>query len=369
IVRGLMAALERKGFEVRIFEVDASSYQPPWYCFMDICSFEPDLIIQANIPSSVLFPRELARTLAVPRVVWYVDNPVYFWQPHPNFFFTEHDHVFVSDTISVDFARSCGAQNVGVLYLSGSTDLQVSDQPREDLRCPLSFVGQIVNVSDIWNMLTEEENRALTCLIDLRLQDPWADMQGLLAGLTAEQTSLVSRIPQRLKTPLHSLLYITSNARQRIQVLESVAQYGLKLYGTDAWLTVPAEDSPLRKCYCGPVEYRTEFPLVCKSSDINLNINSLQDVHSPNMRIYDVPLLDGFLLSDWFPGADNFLVPDREMVFWRTIDELRRKIEYYLDHPDERQEVIQRGKQRILRDHTYDARADQLLRELGIAVL
>ena len=93
IVRALMRALERKGFEIRILEIDPDSYQPPWRSFMDICSFQPDLLLQANFPSSLLLPREVARALPIPRATWYVDNPAYFWRQHPMFFFTEFDQI------------------------------------------------------------------------------------------------------------------------------------------------------------------------------------------------------------------------------------------------------------------------------------
>jgi len=362
IIRGLMEALQRKGFEIRILEIDPEEYQPPWYCLMDICEYQPDLIVQANFPSSLLFPRELALHLAIPRVVWYVDSPRNFWQQQPSFFFTTHDHVFVWDEAYLDFLRSLGAERVEVLPYAA--DIQAPLEPEDRFRSPLSFVGQVVDQSEVRKRLSPPEREFLDRLIELRLQDTAADVPDLLARIRREQRQILSSFSTQIHLP--SFLYAAANARHRIRVLESVVQYGLKLYGPESWLTVMDEDSPLRGCFCGPVDHRTEFPAVIRSSTINLNIHSLHALGSMNMRDFDVPLQDGFLLTDWVSGADRFFVPDVEMVFWKGCDDLKRKIEWYLAHPDERAAIIAHGKARVLKDHTYDARAGDLLRCMGM---
>ena len=45
-----------------------------------------------------------------------------------------------------------------------------------------------------------------------------------------------------------------------------------------------------------------------------------------------------------------------------SVDELKKLIEYYLDRPDERMEIARNAYQRVVRDHTYDNRAREILR-------
>jgi spore maturation protein CgeB len=92
-----------------------------------------------------------------------------------------------------------------------------------------------------------------------------------------------------------------------------------------------------------------------------LNIHSLHALNSLNQRDFNCPLLGGFLLTDWVDGADAFFEPDREMAFYYDLDDLEEKIRFYLDHPEARNEIIQRGRERVLREHIYAKRVPRVL--------
>ena len=69
----------------------------------------------------------------------------------------------------------------------------------------------------------------------------------------------------------------------------------------------------------------------------------------------------GFLLSDWVPAAGRFFSPGVEAVYWSGIDDLHRKIAFYLEKPEERNRIVQRGRNRVLLQHTYKRRIDEAL--------
>ena len=83
------------------------------------------------------------------------------------------------------------------------------------------------------------------------------------------------------------------------------------------------------------------------------------------MRDYDVPLQDGFLLTDWVIGADRWFEPEREMMFYRSMEDLHTRIDEFLAHPEKREPIIAAGKKRVLAEHTYDRRLDDLLEILA----
>ena len=58
--------------------------------------------------------------------------------------------------------------------------------------------------------------------------------------------------------------------------------------------------------------------------------------------------------------ADCF-VPGEEIITFSSESELRQKIDYYLEHPEEREAIANRGRERALRDHTYEKRLEQML--------
>ena len=58
------------------------------------------------------------------------------------------------------------------------------------------------------------------------------------------------------------------------------------------------------------------------------------------------PVRDTGPITDWF-------VEGRDVVLYRTRDELVDKCRYYLEHPDERQEIARRGREIVLKNFTY----------------
>lgn len=74
-----------------------------------------------------------------------------------------------------------------------------------------------------------------------------------------------------------------------------------------------------------------------------------------NMRMYETALHGMMLLCD--KGGRNahetIFVPDREAVFYDSIDDAIEKAEYYLAHPQERIEIAWNGFRRAHRDYSW----------------
>ena len=83
-----------------------------------------------------------------------------------------------------------------------------------------------------------------------------------------------------------------------------------------------------------------------------------------NQRTFDVPAAGGFLISDEMEGLGDVLEIGKEVVVYHSPQELRELVIYYLDHPDERREIAERARFRVMRDHTFSNRWDQLVQIL-----
>jgi spore maturation protein CgeB len=55
---------------------------------------------------------------------------------------------------------------------------------------------------------------------------------------------------------------------------------------------------------------------------------------------------------------------DDGAAFFSSYNELRDKARYYLTHEEQRQQVAKRGREKILRGHTYADRMKQILKDL-----
>jgi len=57
--------------------------------------------------------------------------------------------------------------------------------------------------------------------------------------------------------------------------------------------------------------------------------------------------------------------PDKEVLSYRSAEECIEKINYIIEHENERREIAAAGQRRTLREHTFDnraARIDKIIR-------
>lgn len=109
---------------------------------------------------------------------------------------------------------------------------------------------------------------------------------------------------------------------------------------------------------------------VIQHSIINLNYRSSCDHRSragvemswglPE-RCYGVPARGGFMLSDERRHAADDFDLKKEWACYRDFEDCIARIQYYLGHFAETRAIAEAAHARVLRDHTYERRAENLL--------
>ncbi len=103
-----------------------------------------------------------------------------------------------------------------------------------------------------------------------------------------------------------------------------------------------------------------DVPVLYSSSRINLNCTAQDcvDWDVITLRIYEVLACKGFMISDKVPLSVTSL--DGCAVFTDGGEDLVEKIEYYLAHPSQCEEIAENGYQTVIKDATILARAKEL---------
>lgn len=110
------------------------------------------------------------------------------------------------------------------------------------------------------------------------------------------------------------------------------------------------------------------FAKIVAGSKINLNLHS--SATSPgvdpacdavNPRVFEIAACGGFQVCDPCKGLERLFDFETELPVYRDLADLRRLIDYYLAHPEERRVIAERARARVLREHTYAQRAQQML--------
>lgn len=83
-------------------------------------------------------------------------------------------------------------------------------------------------------------------------------------------------------------------------------------------------------------------------------------------RNFEVPGCGGFLLTNRADNLDDYFEIGKEIAVFEGVDDLVDKVRYYLSHEDEREAIARAGYERVLRDHTYEKRFNEIFERMGL---
>ena len=170
------------------------------------------------------------------------------------------------------------------------------------------------------------------------------------------------RLREYAKAAATGALYLVTGGMRAIGVLEGAIKHShlvrkAALLATAPRLPVnPSLRRRLRPAVFGLPMYQLE-----RDSAIVLNVHADSSPEfASNMRLYEVAGVGSCLLTDWKKNMRELLEPDRECVTYASLEECVEKARWLLDHPRERAEIARAGQARVLKEHTFAARASQL---------
>lgn len=146
---------------------------------------------------------------------------------------------------------------------------------------------------------------------------------------------------------------------ERVAVLNLLAEdHAVMLYTTD----YEAAQEKLQGVEIGPpVEYGKAAALVFAGSKINLNI-ALKGIEGGTpQRVMDIMGAGGFVMSTYCEETAELFEEDREIVMFRTPEELLEKVDYYLAHDRVREQIARRGYEKVLGCYTYEHKMRELV--------
>ena len=160
------------------------------------------------------------------------------------------------------------------------------------------------------------------------------------------------------------LSFIGSGYHNRQRFFRGLLDYSFKIWGSEWQLTRPL--APCIQRDAARVDTETCVKIF-NSSAINLNLHSstYHEGIDPagdfvNPRTFEIACCSAFQLVDR-RSLISELFADDELETFGSMEELRTKIDHYLADPAGRQRVAAKGRARVLEEHTYEARMEELL--------
>jgi len=144
------------------------------------------------------------------------------------------------------------------------------------------------------------------------------------------------------------------------QIINDVlpTDYKLSVYG-DGWPgRIPQEN------FAGPYIDNAEIGQAYHSAKIVLNDHweDMKEYGFVSNRLFDVLAAQAFVISDDIPEIHDLF--DGCVETYTTKEELKEKIDYYMQNAAERKEKAKKGREIVLKEHTFSKRVGQIVKDM-----
>lgn len=145
---------------------------------------------------------------------------------------------------------------------------------------------------------------------------------------------------------------------QREKVLESLQEFDLRIWGL-GW--DKSRNPALRAQWSGRAASGVDMARVYSASEVTINVTYPHSITQPNMRTFEAPACGIIMINDDVDGIPKFFKIGQELEVYRDLFDLKSKVRYYLDHPEERSRIAEAGRVRAQGEHTYHLRMRQMM--------
>lgn len=151
-----------------------------------------------------------------------------------------------------------------------------------------------------------------------------------------------------------------ANTTDRVVCMREVARrFDLKLWGAgweNVGLKAAAKDV-----------YAVEYRKICAGAKIILgwNIDPTVDLYFSNRTWYTLGC-GGFLLTAYSPSLEELFGRGRELDWFETVEECCEKIEYYLQHDQQRRNIAAAGYRLAHQKYSYDKMVEKIIGDIQI---
>lgn len=363
-----MEGFEELGHKTKIYgfpSSDSSVSAPLGDLVSEIRSFSPDFVFVVN---HMYLPSGLLGRLRIPYASFFMDSPFYRVRREDLRGSLETPGViFTWDKSYIPDLKRFGFRNVYHLLLATNPKIfmkmELSEEDMKRFGCNVSFAGRSGHLHyKKFCELTQNPCLKKICeeVVHRMYTDPTLPLPRVLKEIESSFGQGIHCSTEEDERLLHITLEYAAMSLWRKEIIESVSEFGCSICGDEPWREMVGD----RVRFLGWID-REGLAKLYNATRINLNITMPQLRTTLPFRIFDVTACGGFLLTDIREDLWSCFEVGDEVVIYRDKMELKEKIRYYLEHPEERREIGEKGMNRTLKDHTYKKRMEEVVEVMG----
>jgi spore maturation protein CgeB len=158
------------------------------------------------------------------------------------------------------------------------------------------------------------------------------------------------------------IAFVGSRYESRERFLRELADYPVRLWGA-GWDR--ATDPAVRRMVAGGPVFGREKLCVYSGATLSLNHHHpMNDIVGVNTRTFELAAAGACQIVDAKEDLATLFKPGEELVTYRDLGELKRRLDFYLARPDEARAIGENARRRALAEHTLRHRVEEMLAAL-----
>ena len=158
----------------------------------------------------------------------------------------------------------------------------------------------------------------------------------------------------------YDICFVGAPYPNRVEVLDNLSQYKLGVFG-DGWTKYFLYRGKKIPAYYRGKATGEKVLKIYRSSKIVLNLHYPGSKEGLNTRTFDILACGACELVDYKKILSNHFKIGEEIISYRNLEELDQLVGYYCRNIQEMKEISEKGRKRILKEHTWDHRVQRII--------
>lgn len=149
----------------------------------------------------------------------------------------------------------------------------------------------------------------------------------------------------------------------RVAFFKNLSDYDVKIWGNPAPLWMAA--GVVKGMHQGRGVYNHDKVRAFRGARIVISNLNYSEIWGVNVRSFEAAGAGAFQMVDWRPGLSQLFEDGKELITFKSVADLKQKIDYWLPREAERRAIAEAGMKRAHAEHTYRLRLNLLLDTLA----
>jgi len=315
-----------------------------------LVSFRPDFVLTINHGG---FDNEgvlagILNSFNVPLASWFVDHPVAIIAGSEKNV-QENTQIFCFERTALSWLSKVGFEDP--IHLPTASNQKVFHPSLVDINKATNLGESLVLVAGSWWQRARETSTPEVKKLATQMLDENAIDHNLLRHHLHEFEYIQASPDSREKfAAIHvALAELTMNKRAKF--ITALKELNPVVYGDEHWKEL-VNGVELR----GPVHNTKELPSLFAGSKVNLNVTAEQMPTAVNQRVWDVPGIGGFLLTDAQDDVLEYFEDGEDVAIYHNLDEAVDKASFYVANDSLRNKIAHKALIKIDREHRINHR-------------